>query len=64
MEDPGEKVSIAHLSIDKIKRAREILSEHYQSAQKLKEHYNILTGSTTDLDKDMIQRLKSLGYLK
>jgi hypothetical protein len=52
------------LSIDKIKQAREILSEHHQSAQKLKEHYNILTGSTTDLDKDMIQRLKSLGYLK
>ncbi|MHC4572307.1 MAG: sulfatase-like hydrolase/transferase [Planctomycetota bacterium] len=64
IEDPGEKISIAHLSIDKIKQAREILSEHHQSAQKLKEHYNILTGSTTDLDKDMIQRLKSLGYLK
>lgn len=63
-EDPGEKISIAHSSTDKIKQAREILSEHHQSAQKLKEHYNIVTGSTTDLDKETIQRLKSLGYLK
>jgi len=63
-KDPGEKISIAHSSIDRIKQAREILSEHHQSAQKLKEHYNVTAGKKADLDKDTIQQLKSLGYLR
>jgi len=63
-QDPAEKISLVRSAVGKVKQAREVLSAHHQSAQKLKEHYNIATGKTADLDKDTIQQLKSLGYLK
>jgi len=62
--DPGEQVSIAASSPDGIRKARNILKEHKDMTERLKVFYNITKSEEITLDKETIENLKSLGYIK
>lgn len=63
INDPGENVNIAHTAKAKVKKAGEILNECHQTAKKLKRHYSIDKGEEEKMDADMMQELRTLGYI-
>ncbi len=62
--DPKEQISIAFSSPETIQRAKNILRELNGTAKKLREHYGIMGGEEIKFDKEIIEKLKSLGYIR
>ncbi|UCG70932.1 MAG: sulfatase-like hydrolase/transferase, partial [Thermoplasmata archaeon] len=62
--DPKEKNCIASLFPNKTQRIGYILREHKETAKKLRKHYGIFKKETIEVDKETIERLKSLGYVQ
>ena len=62
--DPNEQTSIISLSPDKVLKAKTILEDLCEIAEKLAKHYNITNKEGVELDKDTIRQLKSLGYIR
>ena len=64
LQDPLEKLNLANSAGEKIDPYREILLEHQKMAQTLRNRHNIEQQKTIKLDKETIEHLKSLGYIK
>jgi arylsulfatase A-like enzyme len=62
--DPGEEVSLLYSHPEEAKKARELLEKHRRKAESLKTSMGIEEGEQIKLDGEMIQRLKSLGYVR
>jgi len=62
--DPEEHISIAASSPDGIRKARNILKEHKDMTERLKAYYDITKSEEIKLDKETMENLKSLGYIK
>ena len=63
LEDPGEKTNIVRLAKGKVEQAKEILAEHTEQSERLREYYSIESKEEIELDEDTLNTLKSLGYL-
>jgi arylsulfatase A-like enzyme len=64
VEDPQELVSFAQQADERVEQAKELLGEHHELAGVLKKLFKIGPAKTAELDRDMIQQLKSLGYIE
>ena len=62
--DPREKVSISPSSPGAIQEARNLLTEHKETARKLVNHYGTLELEQVHFDKETTEKLKSLGYIQ
>ena len=62
-DDPGEKFNIAYTSEAQVQEAEEHLEEHYRAAEILRKHYSLGEGAQEELDADMTEKLRTLGYL-
>lgn len=62
--DPQEKVSISRSSPGAIRQARNLLTEHKETARKLVNHYGIVGLEKVHFDKETTEKLKSLGYIQ
>ena len=62
--DPKERNCIASLFPDKTQRIGYILREHKGITKKLRKHYGIFKKETIEVDRETIERLKSLGYVQ
>lgn len=62
--DPGETTNIAHTHKDKVKQANVLLEQHRLSSEEIKQQLQLENGNTEALDRETIERLKSLGYIQ
>ena len=62
--DPEERISIAAQNPERVERARGILLEHQRVSRRQRKRFGTTGEDQIKLDKQTIERLKSLGYLK
>jgi len=62
--DPMEQNSLVAERPDMIDRARRLLKQHNETAANLKDRFGIRVSEDLDLPKDVLERLRSLGYIK
>ena len=47
-----------------MERAKEILREHHRQSNRLREHYGTTSEDQIKVNKETIEHLKSLGYIR
>lgn len=62
--DPMEQNSLVAERPDKLDDARSLLKQHTDTAANLRDRFNIGVARELDLPKDVLERLRSLGYIK
>lgn len=64
IQDPGETVSMETLLPNMAQKAKSILGNHVIVADSLREHLGIRGRQEVELDKESLERLRSLGYIQ
>lgn len=64
VNDPLEKHNLVAQEQGKLDRGRQLLIQHNDTAANLRDRFNIGDSDELELPKDVLERLRSLGYIK
>lgn len=62
--DPHEMFSLASAYPDTLEGARELLEVHHKDAEALRDHYGVSDAGAESSDRETMERLRSLGYIR
>ena len=64
VRDPRERISLAHSSREESAHARRILDDHRKKALEFRAALELTREEPIDLDAEILERLRSLGYVQ